>query len=224
MHFVKMIISAGFLILSLFICAQEASTIHLINGSFEGSPRCCTTPDGWIDCGFKTESPPDIQPAPATSKPLFGVTKEAFHGKTYLALVARENDTYESVTQQLSSPMIKDSCYAFSIYLMKSPIYLSGINGEGFGTLRPFTTPIVLRIYGSDGNCQSKELLAESSPVKDTEWKKYDFELQPHSNLTHLQLGVYYDSDSKYPYNGNMLLDQASDMSLIPCSSLKKKK
>ncbi len=219
----KMIISSGFLISSFLIGAQETSTIKLINGSFEGTPRCCFTPEGWVDCGFKTESPPDIQPAQAPSEPLFGVTKEAFHGKTYLGMVARENDTYESTSQKLSAAMIKDSCYAFSIYLMKSPNYLSGLKGDAFYTPRQFTTPIILRIYGGDGYCHNKELLAESLPVVDTSWHKYEFELIPNSNLTYILLQVYYYTDLLYPYSGNMLLDHASDLSLIPCSTHKKK-
>ncbi|MBK7231041.1 MAG: OmpA family protein [Saprospiraceae bacterium] len=214
----KIIISTGFLISSLLTIAQrDTSTIYLINGSFEGFPRCCSTPDGWIDCGFKTESAPDIQPAPPPAEPLFGVTKEAYQGHTYLGMVARENDTYERVSQHLSSPMRKGRCYTFSIYLMKSPIYLSGLKGDAYSTPRPFITPIVLRIYGGDGYCHQKQLLAESIPVKDTIWKKYEFEFQPKSDMSYIELEVFYKTPALFPYNGNMLLDQASHLTIIPC-------
>lgn len=34
------------------------------------------TPEGWIDCGFKEETPTDIQPVLPPLEPLFGVTKK----------------------------------------------------------------------------------------------------------------------------------------------------
>ncbi|MBK9271036.1 MAG: OmpA family protein [Saprospiraceae bacterium] len=213
-----LLVISGLLLAQLFVLAQrDTTTIYLINGSFEGSPRCCSTPDGWIDCGFKTESPPDVQPAPPPAEPLFGVTKDAYHGQTYLGMVARENDTYERVSQHLSAPLRKGRCYVFSIHLMKSPIYLSGLKGDAFNTPRPFTTPIVLRIYGGDGYCHQKQLLAESPPVKDTVWKKYEFEFQPKSDMAYLELEVFYKTPVLYPYNGNMLLDHASHLTIIPC-------
>ncbi|MBK6668056.1 MAG: hypothetical protein IPG48_18445 [Saprospiraceae bacterium] len=46
------------------------------------------------------ETPPDIHP-----KNFWGVNVEAQHGKTYLGMVARDNNAYESVMQELASPL-----------------------------------------------------------------------------------------------------------------------
>lgn len=191
--------------------------IYLINGSFEGIPNCCMTPAGWLDCGFKTETPPDIQPASPGSQALFGVVKQPINGKTYLGMVARQNETYERVSQHLSSPMLKGKCYSFSIYLTRSPIYLSSTKDDTFRRTKPFITPLILKIYGGDGYCHQKQLLAESQPVSDTIWKKYDFTFSPNSDMSYLELCVFYKTPVLFPYNGNMLLDNASSLKLIPC-------
>jgi hypothetical protein len=62
------------------IDAQQV--IKLENPSFEGFPQPAFVPEGWFDCGFKSETPPDLQPNPS-----FQVSKSAKQGKTYLGMV-----------------------------------------------------------------------------------------------------------------------------------------
>ncbi len=196
---------------------KDSGMIYIINGSFEGLPRCCNPPEGWIDCGFKGETPPDIQPADHGQERMFGVYKQAYHGNTYLGMVARDNDTYERVAQHLSAPLRKGKCYSFSIFLTRSPVYLSAMRDDAFQTKKPFTTPLILKIYGGDGFCHQKQLLAESGPVSDTVWRKFEFEFSPKYDMSYLELEVFYKTPVLFPYNGNMLLDQASHITLIPC-------
>ena len=196
---------------------KDSSVIYIINGSFEGLPRCCNPPEGWIDCGFKGETPPDIQPADFGQERMFGVYKQAYHGSTYLGMVARDNDTYERVAQHLTAPLKKGKCYSFSIFLTRSPVYLSAMRDDAFQTKKPFTTPLILKIYGGDGFCHQKQLLAESGPVSDTVWRKFEFEFSPKYDMSYLELEVFYKTPVLFPYNGNMLLDQASHINLIPC-------
>ena len=140
---------------------QQAQEIFIQNGSFEDSPKCCDPPTAWENCGFKAETPPDVQPAlDDANRPLFNVTKTAFAGNTYLGMVVRENDTYERVAQRLLQPMKKDVCYTFSIYLCRSETYLSASNRKEPDKLKEFTQPILLRIWGGDAYCHQKQLLA----------------------------------------------------------------
>ena len=125
----------------------NTNDIFIQNGSFEGTPKCCEPPNGWIDCGFKGETPPDVQPAlDDKNQPFFSVTKTAFHGNTYLGMVVRENDTYERVSQRLIKPMLKGTCYSFSIMLCRSSTYLSASNknepGKGRSRSRRSRTPV----------------------------------------------------------------------------------
>ncbi len=205
------------MILSKLSSQTDTSIIIINNGSFEGTPQCCVVPVGWQDCGFRGETPPDIQPAiDDNSRPLFGVTKSSFHGNTYLGLVVRSNDTYERVAQRLNKPMLKGRCYSFSIYLCRSDTYLSATNADP-NNKQQYTTPLKLRIWGGEAYCNQKELMAESVLIENTEWQLYEFEFKPKSNLTYLELEAFYKTPVLFPYNGNLLLDNASHLKLIPC-------
>jgi outer membrane protein OmpA-like peptidoglycan-associated protein len=198
--------------------AQHGGDIFLQNGSFEGIPTCCQPPSGWTDCGFKGETPPDIQPAlNQDNQPFFNVTKRAIDGNTYLGMVVRENDTYERVSQRLIKPMLKGSCYAFTIMLCRSDTYLSASNRSEPTNLKQFTQPVILRIWGGEAYCNQKQLLAESPLIENTDWKKYEFEFQPNSDLNYLELEAFYKTPVLFPYNGNVLLDGASHLTVIPC-------
>jgi len=201
---------------------QNDSVITIINGSFEGIPYCCIPPDGWIDCGSKFETPTDIQPVLPPLEPLFGVTKKAYDGNTYLGMVVRENETNERINQKLTEPLLNGKCYSFSIYMTRSQVYLSHTS-SGTPQLKDFTTAAILQIWGRDAACHQKELLATSPLVENTEWQRFDFEFKPQSNISFLQLEAYYNPTSTLPYNGNILLDKASDIILVLCNTNKEK-
>lgn len=190
------------------------ATLTLTNPSFEGVPMCCKTPFGWRDCGFlPDETPPDIQPSGQ-----FQVTRPALDGRTYMGMVVRENDTWERVSQQLSRPMEAGLCYEFSIHLCRSMTYLSALR-ENTQSMKSFTKPAVLRIWAGTSPCDRREMLAQSINIENTEWKKYIFKLRPKSPYTYLILEAFYRTPTPVPYNGNILLDLASDLVPIPCET-----
>ncbi|MEO6189969.1 MAG: hypothetical protein ABIO44_06025 [Saprospiraceae bacterium] len=199
------------------------SIIYIKNGSFEGLPNCCRLPEGWVDCGWRNETPPDIQPASKGEKPFFGVIDSAFNGNTYLGMVVRQNNSYERVSQKLEKVLEEGKCYSFSIYLMRSEEYSSPV-GPDYINVKPFTTPTILRIWGGNSYCHNLEFLAESNIVKETEWTLYEFNFAPKNDLQYLHLEAFYDPTESNPYNGNILLDNASDIKLIPCEKHKKKR
>ncbi|MBK9106877.1 MAG: OmpA family protein [Saprospiraceae bacterium] len=212
------VFAAGFLWMAQVALAQHPQDIFLQNGSFEDVPDCCKPPSGWVDCGFKGETPPDVQPAlDDSNRPFFNVTKAAFAGNTYLGMVVRENDTYERVAQRLLKPLKKDLCYTFSIYLCRSDNYLSASNRNEPDKLKEFTQPILLRIWGGDAYCHQKQLLAESPLISNTDWKKYEFEFEVKHDMWYFELEAFYKTPVLFPYNGNILLDNASHITIIPC-------
>ena len=207
-----------FFLIFLFQKSTAQKEIILTNPSFEDSPHPGHAPLGWYDCGdifFPNETPPDVHPAEDPVQ-AFGVTKTAFHGATYLGMVVRENDSWESVAQRLRSPLQKGKCYTFSIYLSRSHNYVSSIRGSNKRV--NFTTPIQLRIWaGGEYYCKKTQLLDESNFVENTEWKKYTFSFSPSDNFTYITLEAFYKTPTLVPPNGNILLDNASSIKLISC-------
>jgi hypothetical protein len=211
------------IIFAIITHAQSGDIIKLVNPSFEGIPTCCQSPMGWTDCGFKGETPPDIQPAlDQQNNAIFNVITAPYEGDTYMGMVVRENDTYESVSQKLSMPLQKGKCYSFSVMLCRSDTYLSATKNGRPSDLKQFTSPIVLKIWGGDAFCNFKELLATSSLVENTDWERYDFEFIAKSQLEYFGLEAFYKTPALFPYNGNVLLDDASDILEIDCSLLEK--
>lgn len=210
-----------FLFVEILLGAQSVA-ITLKNPSFEDVPRHNRTPPGWVDCGFPGETKPDIHP-----NGTFGVTKLAKEGSSYLGLVVRENYTWERVSQQLSGSMQAGSCYEFNIYLARSPKYQT----YDYHTNRNinYTHEVKLRIFGGFSTCQQDQLLAESPLITNKDWQKFHCRFQAKKNYTHLTLEAFYQepdvfpnhdkllSPNTFPYNGNILLDNASAITLVNC-------
>ena len=198
-------------VLFVVASAQEAVVITLFNASFEGVPRHSEPPNGWTDCGFPGESPVDVHP---TSQ--FNVLRPAYTGRTYLGMVTRDNDTWESVQQRLSSPILANQCYTFSIYLCRSDTYTSATRAKP-DNLSSFIEPVKLRVWGGSGYCEKKELLGETIPVKNTEWQRYEMKFEPSRSHNYIILEAFYKTPILFPYNGNLLLDEASEIVPVPC-------
>ncbi len=184
------------------IVAQQV--IKLENPSFEDAPHESRVPKGWNDCGFPEETAPDVQPN------FFQVAQPAQHGKTYLGLVARDNDTWESVTQQLHSPMLKGQLYKFSLNLCRSTLYVS--KSKKTGRDANYATPIIVRIWGGDAPCAKTEKLAETEPVETENWQLYQFQFQPKTTHHYITIEAFHKVPTIIPYNGNVLIDNASDI------------
>lgn len=201
-----------------YICAQHEDIIHLINPSFEDTPKQSSPPTGWTDCGFQWESPPDVHPGN-----YWEVDTKPHHGKSYLGMVVRNNGTWECISQMLLFSMDAGHCYEFSIYLAMSGHYLSGITNRSqlprvtrSDSTYNFSTPAIIRIWGGDSVCERKEMLEQSNPIDHQDWKKYKFTFRPKSTLRYIVLEAYYSTNKSTPYNGNILLDNASDIMRLP--------
>lgn len=224
-----------FLVLPLLaICpslgAQKAEVIPLKNPSFEDVPhigiidleispygRLTTKPTeikNWADCGFPDETPPDIHKSGGLEG-AFEVKKESVEGNTFLGMVVRDNDTWESVSQDLPKPMVANTCYSCQIFLGRSERYLSRsrVNNQNAN----YTNPIVLRIWGGFENCDRRQLLAETPAIDHNDWRQYAMKLNPNRNYTHITIEAFYKTPTLFPYNGHLLVDAASDLVPVPC-------
>lgn len=200
-------------ILALLIIAQawaQDGVIMLTNPSFEDLPRHSRTPRGWYDCGFPGESPPDTQPDPT-----FRVNKSAQHGDTYLGMVVRDNDTWESISQKLTRPFEKGKCYEFSIHLARSESYMSV--SRMTEEQANYITPVKVRFFGGFDYCDKQFLLGETKVVINTRWIEYNLRFEPIANYTHIVVEAFYNTPTLFPYNGNVLIDNASPIKPIPC-------
>lgn len=188
----------------------QGEPITLTNPSFEDMPRHSKAPRGWHDCGFAGESPPDVQPSGT-----FSVTHPPQEGDTYLGMVVRDNDTWEAVSQRLSRPMEGGKCYQFSIHLARSELYVS--TSRVTDRTANYTTPAKFRIYGGFGHCDKQYLLAETSVIINTRWLEYNFKFEPIDNYSYIILEAFFKTPTLFPYNGNILIDNASPIIPIPC-------
>jgi outer membrane protein OmpA-like peptidoglycan-associated protein len=187
-----------------FVFAQKPVAIKLDNPSFEDYPQAGHVPQGWFDCGFASETPPDIQPG------YFQANRKPQHGITYVGMVVRDNNTWEAMAQRLKTPLTKGVTYTFSIYASRSELYVS--QSKTSSKELNYTTPVVLRIWGGSGFCTKDEMLGETEPVAAGSWTKMNFKFTPKSNHTHFMIESFYKTPTVFPYNGNIMIDNASDI------------
>lgn len=206
----KLVLSVMFLALCMVLSGQEE--IFFYNPSFEDMPRPGKAPDGWYDCGFPGETPPDVQPDPT-----FSVSKPPYNGETYLGMVVRDNGTWEGISQKLEIPLDPDRCYNVSFFLARSELYIS--SSRTTKSTANYTTPAVLRIWGGDNSCDTSELLAISPVIINHRWVEYFFTLSPTQAWSYIKLEAYYNTPANFYYNGNILLDDASSLFVVDCDS-----
>lgn len=214
-------------ILSLIITGVALSVsgqdVRIINGGFEGRPYYGRNDqiariDGWFDCGrveFPAESPPDLHQGVNRDTAFWENTQGSVQGKTYLGMVVRQSETYESLSQRLALPLQAGRCYSFSVFLSRSDTYISGVANSS--EEKNFTTPTVFRVWGGNGMCTATELLLESPPIDHSEWREYNFKVEPSENYRYIRIEAFYKTPVLFPYNGHVLIDNASDFELIDC-------
>ena len=202
-------------LLSMALGAQSGpeGTILLTNPSFEDDvPRVGAAPRYWQDCGFIGESAVDIQPDPLRE---FKVVKPAQAGRTYLGMVTRDNDTYERVGQRMSAPMVAGQCYEFRIQLARSEMYMS--RSRLTDDDANYVKAVKLRVRGGYSVCDLGEVLGESPLVDNWDWQEYRIKLKPTQDYSFIVLEAYYKQPILFPYNGNILLDNAQALEPVAC-------
>ena len=189
--------------------------IQLQNPSFEDAPGAAQTPMGWQDCGVGIESPPDIHAS--VNQTFFGVNHPSYHGNTYIGMVIRENNTWEAIGQKLSVPMQGKECYVFNIFLARSGDYQSPtrLSKEPIAYIKP----AIVTLWGGYDYCDRAELLAQSPAIENYDWQDYQFFFQPSKTYTHFIIEAYFAGNEGLAYNGNVLLDLASAITVADCET-----
>ncbi|MEO1516682.1 MAG: hypothetical protein AAFV95_16800 [Bacteroidota bacterium] len=187
--------------------------ILLANGGLEDHPRVGRVhgrpPRGWYDCGPPQESTVDLHSSSNTANPFFSVTHEAFQGKTYMGMIARDNDTWESISQKLRNgkePLLAGTTYKLTVALSRSEDYISPSRYNPQEVIN-HNQPILFRLWGGNSYCQKAEQLARTDLVEHTDWRVYSLVFRPTENLSFLTIEAFYKVPSLMPYNGNLLVD-----------------
>lgn len=191
---------------------DESGLITFTNPSFEDYARVAYAPRGWTDCGFPGESAVDVQPDPQRT---FQTVKPAQHGNTYLGMVTRDNDTHERVGQRMSIAMRAGQCYELRIQLARSELYMS--RSRVTDQDANYINPIKLRIRGGFGNCDLREVIGESPLVANWDWQEFRIKLRPAEDYTHIVLEAFWKQPILFPYNGNILVDNAQPLRPVAC-------
>ncbi len=199
------------LFLLIFFFGKNAfaqDTISFRNASFDwGPPIANAIPPGWMYCGGKHETPPDTHSAKTRH---YGVNHAPYAGKYYVGLVVRSNFTRESIYQYLKQPIREGKTYGMELFAAMSDTFKS----TDVTTMKKalFTQPAIIRIWGIGEECQTKELLFESEPIDHVNWKKIEIEFTPQMEHEYLMIEAFFDKMIDDPYNGNVLLDEISDI------------
>jgi hypothetical protein len=142
---------------------------------------------------------------------LYRVQLSAADGQTYVGMVCRDNGTFESIGQQLPTPLAGGQCYRWQGQAARTTRYLSIARS----TLRPddFSAPVRLAFYGGTDACADDYLLGESDSIRFADWQLLTVILRVPATSTHLRIGVLpFDTTAA---NGHVLLDHLQP--LVPC-------
>jgi hypothetical protein len=169
------------------IYALPGQNIEISNASFEGEPADATVPQGWMPC--KEGTTPDILPG------YWGVYTEPSDGDTYMGLITRQNNTWESIGQRLPANLVKGACYAWALDLARADTY-SGYN-----------SPLKLRVWISKVKCQKDQLIFESPLIEHTDWKTYKIKFTPDDDYRYILLEAFH-KEEEFSYQGNVLIDR----------------
>jgi hypothetical protein len=184
---------AGALAWSFALYQQDPDgAVHLYNPSFEDTPRASASPAGWRS--WTPGSTPDIMPG------AWGVDFAPQDGQSCVALVTREDGTVEDISQALSEPLLRDTCYTLSIYLAHSDQYVG------------YNLPGRIRIWGGEKPGVKTELLSVSPLISNQSWKMYRFRFVPTRDLRSITLEAFYAPGTLFKYRGNILLDNCSEI------------
>jgi len=176
------------LLLNLSLSAQS---IELFNPSFEQDPQDATTPQGWSPC--KEGTTPGILPG------FWGVYNLPSDGETYLGLITRSNNTWESIGQRLPASLQRGTCYDWSLDLAHSETYAC------------YNGPIRLRVWISKLKCQKDQLIYESPLIEHLDWRTYQVKFIPNDDCRYILLEAFH-SEAPFQYQGNILLDRLREI------------
>jgi len=193
--------------LIVFFCLINNIEAQIIikNQSFEDIPKDSGTPIFWEQIGIG--STPDVLPG------FWMVKKKAVDGKTYIGLIHRENGTSEAIVQKLSTPIIKNTCYTFSIFAAQSKTYAGYNKGNGRLQVIGFSDYELSFLEKKYNPFPKKyEILAESEFIDYKFWKELKFKFTSTEDLNYLVLKISMGDELKKGIKSNILLDKMTNI------------
>ena len=201
-------------------CGAE---IIITNPSFEidslSGGGCFSAPNPWIDCMTYTSSNGTVQTTtPDTQPGCYFVETEPSEGDNYIGIghilnydiinPTMEMDQWqEGISQQLTSPMIANTAYTFTIDLANA------LTADPWNESGTTTTIGEIRVFGGFDSCSEEELLWSSGLIENTQWETYTAEFIPNSNYTHILFQAFntgLEQNTSYT-----LMDNLSNISSI---------
>lgn len=159
---------ACLLLLGIFlpVIRLHAQDIGIRNPSLEGVPAQYRAPGQWL----VVSSTPDVQPG------ITGVSQPASDGTTYAAF---RGSAYwlEAIAQKLNKDMQNGKTYRLSMDMSFARGYDSA------------TCYGAVAIYGGITLTDTLELLWQSGPFYNTEWKRFTAEFTPHRDYPYIVVG-----------------------------------
>ncbi len=187
------------LILVSGVYFSPATGQYFANPSFEGDPGLSVSPPSWQP--FDINSTPDTEPIKCDNY-------TATDGSTYLTLITRGSahpipNSVENAMTPLLESLEAGKYYNLTVDLA-SREDVGHFNWEqGF---IPYSSPVKLKIFGSESLLDKGELLCESMAITNHTWIRYSLILYPQSTIKYLlvEAGMEKDLDGM----GNLLLDR----------------
>ncbi len=189
--------------------------VPLLNPSFEISSAPTDAVDrnahevvpsweNWAAKNFPGQDPPEVYSGNTTRH----IHQDAQDGDTYIGLTVRKNDSWESIGQELQVPLAGGQHYSLSLYLCLDPAY--AIRAQGYRSRGVnYDKPVIIRIRGASAFGESGQVLAESDPVQNKDWKVYYFDLYPEKVYRYLIIEAFYVPGTSVHYMGHVLIDNA---------------
>jgi hypothetical protein len=189
------------IITKLAILTAQPQVAIIANGSLEGTRELFRS---WNFPGDSRRNHPEIC---FTKGNLHGVRQLPFDGVCYLAMVVRDDGTFESITQKLPVPVWKGN-YRASMRLSRSD-GMKSYTLKGGDKLLTFNDPAVVRFYVGKSR-KNRTLILETKPIDHENWQEYflDFALPGKMSKIWIEARHLFD-DGPY-YNGNILVDKVS--------------
>lgn len=198
------------LLMAIPFCMAAQTELPIRNGSFElGDPAYGTVPSQWMDCGFANETPVDLH---SQDTDFFRVESVADDGYQFIGLVARDNYSWEGIGQQLEVPLMGGLWHSLSFSAKQSKYYIS--LSRQYSRETNYDGDLVLFLWGSDTACVQQELLGVSPVLDYDDWTDVQLSFVPTASYTHLWFEICYQDPNGNPYNGHVLLDDFSPITV----------
>jgi hypothetical protein len=180
--------------------AWGQNEIQWVNPSFEGTAGPKLVPGGWESHSFEGQSPPDTHPCNCG-----GVKQVAAEGDTYLGLLVKEENVWESVGQATAQVLEVGYRYQFSVQACRSYRYLHLEASNGL--LENHGRAVMLRLWGGTYLEPFTYLLAQTTSIEPRDWTTYDFAFTLEYPVNYLTFEAYFEPGTEEAYNGNVLID-----------------